>query len=435
MLWPRPWPWATLALAALLAAACGEATKGGGGGASAERPATLENHCYLYYEALCERQIGCNVALVNQETTVEGCIQEAQLGCEPRLVGWSKSVEAGLTSFDADALTTCRDEIGQTDCKSLVADRLPATCRAVFTGQGQAGDECYTDAECAWPNFCAAFGRCPGLCQAPDVLPEVQGCDLLGCPTDQYCDANRCLPRKPEGQGCPNRDDACQEGLYCGKDAGEVELACRPRKAQGEVCFSRAHCQAGLGCAPATEGRACQPALGADERCDDAEVCADGLVCDPATGACAAPLQEQAACARSQDCAPGLYCWQEFTPEPGGLCREQDKVGVGEGQPCNPSTDQCRLGLYCRVETQDAPGVCVLLPGLGEPCVDFSSNLDQACREGECIFVDGEARCALLLGEGEACQSGAQCLSTSCPDGRCAAFREVFCEYPTSSPP
>jgi hypothetical protein len=123
-----------------------------------------------------------------------------------------------------------------------------------------------------------------------------------------------------------------------------------------------------------------------------------------------------------------LYCWQEFDPAPGrGLCRERDKVGIGQGQPCNPATDRCRLGLYCRIGEQVEVGECTLLPGLGEPCADFARNLNEECREGDCVNEGGELRCRLLGEEGAACEANTWCLSLSCQEGACAPFEEVFC--------
>jgi hypothetical protein len=296
-----------LALASLLA--CGE-------DADAPPPRddtitpSLQNHCLAFHEALCQRQIGCNVALDNHATSVDACLQEARLLCEPRLATWTRSVELGYASFSADTLAQCRQELSQADCKALAAGRLPAACREVFQGDAADGEACYTDVECQGSLVCAAFGRCPGRCQAPDEDPEDVGCDLTGCPDDRFCDG-RVLSAKTYGRRrLPQPRRRLPGGLLLRQDRRE-----RDAPVQGEVGGGSRRASRGGSVSP---GLSCQVAEGAgNERrcaagkgqgavCLDSDECGDGLICDGALGTCGAPAAEQEPCALTQDCAEGL---------------------------------------------------------------------------------------------------------------------------------
>lgn len=422
--------WPLLLLAPLALLACSEEERGGGEDDRVEL--TLDNYCYAYHEALCQRQVGCNVALNNQATSVEACIQEASRLCAPRLETWKRSVETGAASFSAELLRQCRGDLEQTDCKALAAGRRPESCRAALDGDAQEGEGCFTDVECAGTLICAAFGRCPGQCQALPDDPEQITCQERGCSPGEFCDGAVCQAQRAQGEACPNRDDACQGDLYCGKTAQDANLLCRAPLPEGEPCFGRGQCQSGLSChitGQTSSERSCLPAKAQGDTCADSDECSPGLICDSRLGTCGPPKAEQEVCASTLDCQSGLYCWQAFEPEEGlGRCREQNKVGVGQDQPCHPSTDRCRLGLYCRIDGDDVElGSCQVLPDLGEPCADFSRNLNEECRSGACVPGGTEPLCVELLEAGQPCERGAQCLSTSCQEGACAPFEAVFC--------
>ncbi len=394
---------------------------------SSEVSLGLDNYCFAYHEALCERQVGCNTALSNQATTITDCMERATALCSPKLITWTRSVEEGLADFDTAKLGQCRADLLETSCKTLASGRRPLSCREVFTGPVAPGGECFTDVECEGSSLCAAFGRCPGVCQALENDPEDVNCTLTGCADDMFCDGSICQARLSEGASCPGLAQACDTGLFCGKDVDDPALLCRARKAEGEVCFSRVGCLDGLSC-QGQGTRTCLPEKGQGSACQDLQECGQGLICDQSLGTCGPPKAEEASCVSTFDCEEGLYCWQEFDPAPDrGICREEGKVGIGLDQPCNPATDRCRLGLYCRIGDQVEVGQCAVLPDLGESCADFSRNLNEECRTGECRQVDGEAECIMLGDTGDACTASAQCLSLSCQEGQCAPFEAVFC--------
>lgn len=428
------WTWRGLWTALAFVAACGGGDGEQGGEGAGELALTPENYCVGFFEAFCERQIACNVALVNQATSIDSCVVEAQRLCEPELSTWLGSLNAARTRFVEESLTQCRAELGEARCKTLAAGFVPESCGDVFVGDVGQGEDCFTDVECEAGLICASAGRCPGRCEVPNALPTGFDCSIGGCPDGEFCDGAVCAPTLAEGAPCPNDDAACEGELYCGKVADDPELLCRAPLPQGEACFFRSNCQSGLSCQlVGTEAneRTCEPARADGASCFDREECAAGLVCERNAGRCVVPRQEQETCFDAFDCADGLYCWFEFNPEDGvGACREDSKVGIGEGQPCNPLVDRCRLGLFCEETDVIGVGECVGLPALGEACADFARNLNEECRNGACVFVDGAPLCIEKGDAGAPCGSGDECLSTSCVEGACAAFDEVFCTVP-----
>ena len=419
--------WTVVVVAVALACGCGEEAA-----PSVPQGTALsaENYCEAFFEPFCERQIGCNFALLNQATTIESCIEEAARRCSPELNTFLDSLSVERATFNVDNLEACREAVAATGCKELAAQFVPEPCEAIFEGTRNQGEDCFTDVECTGGTICASAGRCPGLCEVPNMPPDAFNCESIGCPEGRFCLDGRCSVELVEGEPCPNKDAACEGDLFCGKEAEDPQLLCRQPKPEGEPCFFRSHCRAGFSCQIAgaeVNDRTCELARAEGAPCFDTDECGAGLVCERNAGTCVKPRQEEEPCFGVFDCGEGLYCWDEFDPEPlVGICRENSKVGVGEGQPCNPLIDRCRLGLFCRSE-EVGLGECTVLPDIGEACADFSSNLNEECRTGECVFTDGGLLC-IEKGEGGAlCSTGEECLSTSCREGVCAAFEDVFC--------
>lgn len=431
--WRRAWGVGVALCSVALVWGCGD--DGGAGQGAPAAPLTAEDRCPVVLEALCERQVGCNARLLNEATTVEACVDEARVLCELEQATWTPSVEAGLATFSEANLRACQDALGALSCVELVAGVRPEICAEVFVGAAAVGESCYTDAECAGEALCASTTQCPGTCQAREDVEAPVDCALVGCDAGSYCEGNRCSPKLEEGALC-READACQDGLFCGKDANAPELRCRPLKGEGEPCFVRAACQEGLSCQGAQGATACRAEVGEGGTCGDTNACARGLICDPSAGACVPPLEEGASCVHPEDCAEGLYCWEFGSDDPErGACRAESKVGLGEGERCNPALDRCRLGLYCRIEGDEAGvGVCALLPGLGESCADFARNLNEQCREGACVRLDGDLVCAQLASEGEACTYDGACVSEVCVNGVCLPYDDVVCTYEDQAP-
>jgi len=417
----------------LLGPACADDTSPSDGGTTTHNPADT---CAVTLTALCERQVGCNVGLLNQATTIDACVDDARRTCEPTLQTWLTSLDAGRASFSADALADCDAALAEASCRALAGGALPPTCQSIFVGDHAQDDPCYTDIECAAPLTCANAGACPGTCQPPttDDAPIAFDCRLAGCPDDHYCSGRTCKPRLPEGDRC-TAPDTCAPGLFCGKDANAPDLLCRPRKPEGQLCFSRAYCQDGLTCQLAGDGTStCQPALAEGQPCRDTEACPPGLICEPGGAACVPPLAEEQVCLTNSDCATGLYCWLDYPDDSprDGLCREEGKVGIAKDEVCNPALDRCRLGLYCRTSDLSTEfGTCTLLPELHQTCADFGHNLNAQCRDGVCIERDGQFTCVDLKEPGEGCQRREECISGACAAGLCAAFEDTLCTLDT----
>jgi len=106
------------------------------------------NYCEAFFEPFCERQIGCNFALINQATSIEACLSEASRLCSPQLETYLDSLEVGNTTFDVDALSACRQEVKAANCRQLAAGLMPEACLKIFVGAAELGGECFTDVEC-----------------------------------------------------------------------------------------------------------------------------------------------------------------------------------------------------------------------------------------------------------------------------------------------
>ncbi len=420
-----------LCLLVLFTAACSD---DGGKRDEAPKELGIADYCAVFHAALCEQQVSCNVELVNQATSIDQCVADAGVLCEPRLLTWIDSVEAGSATFEVEQLATCRDDIAALGCKDLAAGVRPRSCRQIFLGDTPRREDCFTDVECDGNDICANNGRCPGQCAAPLEDPDAFDCGIAGCPVDQWCTGSGCEPQKNQNEPCAGDDEQCLDGLFCGKSTDDGTLRCRTLRGIGEPCELRTNCGDGLSCHYENvelRERYCRAERGTREDCIDSNECARGLICNQADNKCAAPRQDQESCYDPNDCAEGLYCWEEFDPDPLlGVCREEFKVGIAAGEPCNPAIDRCRLGLYCEITDIAVPqvGECSVLPTLDQNCADFSRNLNEQCREGSCIELeDGQFICRPKGDAGTACVVKDECLSTVCLDGRCAAFDEVYC--------
>jgi hypothetical protein len=392
------------------------------------------DHCRVHYEALCEQQVGCNVELANQATSVAQCITDARVLCEPRLTTWIDSLEAGHTVFQLDQMTACAQEIRASTCKELAAGIRPRSCRQIFVGDTPRGEDCFTDVECEDNDLCANAGRCPGQCAAPLSDPDAFDCNVAGCGEAEWCTGTTCAPRLDQNEACIGDDASCLSGLFCGRTLDDSTLRCRPLRGIGEECELRTNCEIHLGCVAEDiefRERYCRTPSNDAEDCFDSHECARGLICDQGNNTCTLPRQDQETCYDPSDCDEGLYCWEEFDPDPLlGVCREDFKVGIAATEPCNPAIDRCRLGLYCAIVDLAVPqlGACEVLPVLGQPCADFSSNLNEQCREGSCVELeDGQFVCKHKGDTGAECSVKDECLSTVCLEGACAAFDEVYC--------
>jgi hypothetical protein len=403
---------------------CGDERKG------STTPAAVfevDDFCRVTLEALCARQIACNVSLVNQATDETSCLADAERSCRPELAAWSQSVAANLATFDASALAECTRELGEASCRELAAGGRPDSCATVFVGAAELGEPCYTDVECVVGTVCANAGVCPGACSPADPDPaETFDCRVSPCPEGKYCEGARCSDLLGQGAEC-RQQDACGDFYFCGKDTAEPDLRCRVKKSRDLPCFSRADCREPLACrvVGSVLQRTCLDPLPEAAQCVDTEECDAGFIC-ASTGRCEQVRAEGELCAPGE-CGPRLYCWERGNVvEP--TCRLASVVAVPQGEACNPDFDRCGLGLYCRATAPDKVGTCELMPVLGESCADFTHGLFERCRQGVCAPRGDDLVCVPLQGAGDPCETSEECVTRSCVQGNCAALELVSCQ-------
>jgi hypothetical protein len=131
-------------------------------------------------------------------------------------------------------------------------------------------------------------------------------------------------------------------------DGPSTDFALRGDKGQGETC-SWVHRLPGVA----------------------VEECKDGLSCS-ADGRCDPPLQTYAEKVEGDACFAGCFGMGELFCSPEGVCERRQALGAScfDGgceicfaEPCDRST-----WLYCAGGSDDATGVCAVVPDLGEPC-------------------------------------------------------------------
>lgn len=381
--------------------------------------------CVVTLEALCTRQIACDVPLVDEAPRVDTCVDGAMAACATELEGWSASVEASLSTFDPAALASCQRQLAEASCHELAAGARPASCGRVFRGTARVGEPCYTDVECLSGATCANAGVCPGTCGAiePEQMPPFD-CRLSPCPNGQYCEGAHCAPQLGQLAAC-RQADACAEPYFCGKDVGAPDLRCRLKHGAGQRCFARSECLDGLGClGGAATDQVCGSPRAPGGPCLDSDECEAGLIC-LSDGRCQPARTAGEGCVASE-CAADLYCWDRGEAAP-PVCRPNSVVGIEIGAPCHPDFDRCGLGLYCRSDAGQDFGTCTLLPGPGASCADFAHGLFERCRRGACAPVGDDLVCVEVRPIGEACRTPEECATGSCVEGACAATEALGC--------
>lgn len=105
------------------------------------------------------------------------------------------------------------------------------------------------------------------------------------------------------------------------------------------------------------------------------------------------PLTEIYRC----DSAGGLYCHPS---------ENECTARASTGEPC-PAPDACLEGAICN------GGLCMELPGPGEPCMNAIPGAGGFCQPGSACDVP-TLTCGAPLAEGETCRESGQCASRSC---------------------
>jgi hypothetical protein len=321
------WPFALIALAVFLVAACsssssGEAgvtravpppstgpgpyepTDGGGPGVTSNDAAgpiedggggaDTEGACSTASLAVCKAIDACShFLLVTVYGDIETCQDRAVLACTDNLAA------PGVNSTPAE-LAACDEATSTQSCTAFLDGVLPSTC-ALAPGAYADGQACGSPEQCSGGDCFRAAGSFCGTCATLAAA----------------------------GASCAAAD--CQAGLFCSKS---------------QLCV-----------APAAEGAACST----DQPCDATHICESGT--------CAAPLEDGATCSTSNDeCASykGYYC--HLTTN---VCTLASAVAAGKtcGYLSDGSIATCEAGATCHGASSTATtGTCVAPAGDGQAC-------------------------------------------------------------------
>ncbi len=257
-----------LLVVALVAVGCSGSTSGG------SQPVSEQNYANALAHAICDN--------------IGSCCQKKSYGysdakCLTRLL--STASLPPDSKFNAQQAGACVDLYASAarscSISDAVAQKLDATCRAVFTGAKPPGASCLDSSECAPASgggaFCntpgtAVTGVCVAVTHATAGAPCVGSCDQENVP---FC-------YNASGASVPDHGGACfaTDGLYCSNQG-----TCVPLTAPGKDC-SVTPCAAGAYCDTYGTG-VCQvyAQLGGD--CSQGQQCARNANCGSA-GTCQA---------------------------------------------------------------------------------------------------------------------------------------------------
>lgn len=298
------------------------------------------------------------------------------------------AIEAGTVSYDASIAATCLNDVSGLACADLFTDENPFQACGIFTGKVAPGAECFNEWECAGggavcekPTSCDNGGVCcAGLCRAPSptggMCSSGQGCmpgdhcasgtcrsgavgspcnGSYDCDDQLWCNAGMCAADFASGGNCIN-DDQCPSPEVCvGTGLMPPQGKCGRVDTVGAPCEGGAgSCYEGLYCLQpqATVLGTCQPTPALGESCAASNYCGQFLFCNAAS-VCEdlAGSGEPCGGAGSVQCNPGLFCTNQLSGNPTGVCTARQ----GANQVCN-SGSQCQSGI-CQ------GGVCGGYPG------------------------------------------------------------------------
>ncbi len=307
--------------------------------------------------------------------------------------------------------------VGQIECTNGycggVSNELPE-------GDGQLGEVCVSDGDCASPLFCQPLSSGSGTCAT--------GCQTASpnCPSGFECvpysnspGNGVCLEATGGGSQGGNKQpgDPCDsspecESFLCVQESGGS--FCR------EPCSNAADCPSGEQCMPLSGGGtgACFPFV--DNNPDPPTGKANGEPCD-SSDECQSQLCAGAdpdyyctqPCGASSQCPPGYVCYG-LSGGGGGCFEDQGSGGaptIDTGGPCDDSSE-------C------VSGQCVSLDGGAGFCTDDCST-DTDCPCGmECFdtsggFICGPGAKIACVGDGGPCAADTECISGSCVGGIC----------------
>ena len=398
-----------------------ENNPGGGGDCDSGRPGICSEGTRV-----CQQ--GALACVADRAAGAEGCNaldDDCDGSTDEGNPGGGQQCQTGQPGECSRGRSACRG--GRINCDAL-AMPVPEICNALDDDCDGAVDEmnpgggmnCNTGRS----GICA-----DGLSVCRNGAP---GCDAIGMPSDELCDAvdNDCDGRIDEGtQGgddcetgldgiCAAGTTVCMgDSLECVPNAQPVDEVCDgldndcdgsadEDAASGEVCATGqpGACAAGTRiCLAGSLG--CQPdAEPSPETCNRVDDDCDGRIDEGtrnACGRCGEPPVE--VCNGADDDCDG-------TVDEGELCEEDQQCLAGRCvDPC--SNNECPGSFLC------IEGLCL------DPCEALDCPIGQVCDGTKCVDPCEEVQCAA----GELCIDGQcaadDCVNTGCPAGqRCVGF-------------
>jgi len=315
----------------------------------------LADYGDAYHEAYCKYLTRCGAF-----GSVDECL-DANIGLTIHISPSEIAAEdAGKFDFDGGKAKSCLDKLANASCDRTSEDNrngFDQECQEIVQGNGQAGDACAEDVECA-----------------------SQSCDIPTC-TDACCqgtcnDGTVATAPLEEGDAC-SFSDQCDVGLYCTQDTQE----CAKLKSSGATCESDDECDYGTGClfSGSSDTGTCGTLPDTGEACTG-ECAHLGDVC--VNSVCTSYALEGDACSETAPCSPFYVC------DTGGHCAAR----VAAGGACTSSSDCADYGAFCDDPTDSGTGTCVDPQPNGAAC-DSSSMCQSAFCDSTTQKCADEAVC------------------------------------------
>lgn len=150
---------------------------------------------------------------------------------------------------------------------------LGPPCDGLLSGEGNAGDECDEDKDCATAQGFECIERLPEEgrhCHVPELVEGGGRCqdEASVCIEGQYCNGSNCIAKATEGDEC-SAAIPCEDSSRCVIPSGETVGECEPRAKNGTACRIDSDCASNLCDRNADEEEGyCVTYIGLDVRSD-----------------------------------------------------------------------------------------------------------------------------------------------------------------------
>lgn len=280
--------------------------------------------------------------------------------------GWLETL-----AYDIRLDRTRPNEDAIAECLEVLRDN---TCNPVPLGWGYAGAPVACEPG-EGENPCDLTRLFTGIQQVGEPCSERMAGVDIECADGSSCEERDgefiCVDKGLEGDFC-ERDEACDQALYCDFDSGR----CAPRADAGEPCSfedpddpqplsESVPCRAGLTCTPdidSPHAGTCTAFCSEGFDCADDAQCPEGLSCVPV------PIggndfnyclprgsSESARCDSDGDCVDGMYCNDN-------RCADLNAYS----EPCTTNAS-CQEGHVCR-QRYDGSFACDPMTDINEQC-------------------------------------------------------------------